>query len=173
MSELDSWLGESSNAHQTQSLHQKGRLTRSKLLGFPLVDLCLHIAPSGLLLRQTGWIDRVGDLTYLLRHEGDFELDHPQEQLGSSVEVPKGRSSRFHRPPGQSPPLVDRIHSVNGDNKWLSRSLWLCVIIIIGSFTLAWKLNDGAVWTVVITAVITGWFAGKGVEAFQTRNKPL
>ena len=89
MSESASWLGEYSDVttavttEQNVGIHQtmptvckKDRLARSILLGLPLVDLCLHIASSGLLLRQTGWIDRVGDLTYLLRYEGDFELDH-------------------------------------------------------------------------------------------------
>ena len=58
---------------------------------------------------------------------------------------------------------------MNGESKWLSRTLWFCVYLATGAFVLAWKLNDGAVFTVVATALATGWFAGKGVDAYQKR----
>ena len=54
-------------------------------------------------------------------------------------------------------------------NKWDSRSLLIALVSIGLSFALAWKLNDSGTFTVVTTAVITAWWAGKGIQGVTAK----
>ena len=58
-------------------------------------------------------------------------------------------------------------------NKWLSRSFWIVVVFGILGFVLSWQLKEALPFTTVASVGLTGWFGGKGIEAFQSRNKPL
>jgi len=61
---------------------------------------------------------------------------------------------------------------MNG-NKYLSRSFWIVVVFGLMGFILSWYLKEALAFTTVASVGLGGWFGGKAVEAYQTRNKPL
>ena len=54
-------------------------------------------------------------------------------------------------------------------NKWLSRSFFIVLIALALAFALAWKLDDSGTFTVVATAGLSAWFAGKGIEGVTAK----
>ena len=57
-----------------------------------------------------------------------------------------------------------------GHPNWLSRSFWVVLLFGVLGFVLSWQLEDATAFTVVASTGLGGWFAGKGVSAFQNRK---
>jgi len=59
---------------------------------------------------------------------------------------------------------------VNGESKWVSRSFWITIYGMTGSFLMGWLLKDATIITVVVPVLVTNWFGGKAVEAYQNKK---
>ena len=56
------------------------------------------------------------------------------------------------------------------NGKLLSRSFWIVVLAMAGSFALSWYLRDVTPATVIVPAALTGWFGGKFAESMVNKK---